>query len=62
MVGDKKVSKVQKFLFYKLSFSRKFVETFFISSIISSNVITESSKILPTYLLFSQLYVAGFWI
>ena len=62
MVGDKKVSKVQKFLFYKLSFSRKFFETFFISSIISSNVITESSKILPTYLLFSQLYVAGFWI
>ena len=60
MVIDKKVSKVQKFLFYKLPFSRKFVETFCISSIISSNVITESSKTLPSYLLFSQLYVAGF--
>ena len=36
-----------------------FVEALFVTSINSSHVITQSSIILPTYLLFSQVHVAG---
>ena len=39
-----------------------FVEVLFVSSIISSNVIIELSIILPKYLSFSQLHVAGFQV
>ena len=39
-----------------------FVEALFVTLINSSHVITQQSIILPTYLLFSQVHVAGLWI
>ena len=50
-------------VFLELLFVRTvFVEVLFVTSINSSHVITELSIILPTYLLFSQVHVAGLWI
>ena len=43
-------------------FSLKFLGTVFVSPIISSQVIAESSIILANYFPFSQLHVAGFQI
>ena len=61
MVFNKKASR--KFLFHRLFFfSLHFVITVFVSSVISSHVITESSIMLAKYLPFSQLRVAGFQI
>ena len=63
MVNDKKTSKIQKFCIVEVVFvSLKFVGKVFVSSIISSYVITESSIILAKYFSFSQLHVAGFQI
>ena len=63
MAINKKASKIQEFFVLQIAFfSLKFVETIFVSSssIISSNIITESSIIIAKYLPFSQLHVAGF--
>ena len=71
MVINKSVTKIQKVCVLQvIFFSLKFVETVFVfslfdlttTSIISSNVITESSIILGKYLLFSQSHVEEFRI
>ena len=62
MIINKMASKIKKFVFYRLFLSLKFVEIVFVSSIISSHVITESSIILAKYLPFLQLHVEGFQI
>ena len=63
MVINKNASKIHRnFVFYSLLFSLKFMGTAFVSSIISSHVITESSTVLAKYLPFSQLRIAGFQI
>ena len=56
MVINKKASKIRK----NTVFSLKFIA--FVASIISSNVMTESSIILVEYLPLSQLHEAGFQI
>ena len=59
MVINKKASKIQKFFVLQATFfSLQFVGIFFVSSIILSHVITESSVILAKDLLFSQLDAA----
>ena len=69
MVINKKASKIQKFVemffvgigFFWKSFCRiTFFGMVFVTYIISSHVITESSIILARYLSFSQAHVAGF--
>ena len=71
MVINKNASKIQKYCVLQVMyFSLKFVETVFAfspfdlttTSIISSNVIAESSIILGKYLLFSQVHVEEFRI
>ena len=52
--------KYRNFSFCKLLFSLKFVGIVFVSSLISSQLITESSILLAKYLPFSQLHVEGF--
>ena len=49
-------------VFYRLLFSLKLVGTVFVSSMISSHEITESSIILAKYFPFSQLHVLGLQI
>ena len=57
----KKTSEIWKFFVLQVTFfSLKFVGNVFVSSIISSHIITVSSVVLPKYLLFLQLQVAGF--
>ena len=69
VVINKKASKIQKFVemffvgigFFWKSFCRiTFFGMVFVTYIISSHVITESSIILARYLSFSQAHVAGF--
>ena len=57
---DKKQAKYRFFVCYSLLFSLKFVETIFVSSIILSHVIAETSIILAKHFPFSHLYVLGF--
>ena len=59
MVINKKDNK--KYKFVKVNFVRMvFLEVFFVVSLVSSHITTESSIILPTYLPFLQLQVEGF--
>ena len=65
MVIDRKMSKKVRFTVY--FFSLKFVEvvligTAFVTSLISSHVITKSPIINPKHLPFSQVQVLGFQI
>ena len=52
--------KYRHFVFYRSLFKLKFVETVFVSSVISSHVLTELSIILPKYFPFLELHIAGF--
>ena len=72
MAFNKKASKIYKFFLLKTTFfwlkfvgilfvGKIFVRIYFVISIIPSRI-TELSTILPKYLLFSQLHVAGFQI
>ena len=61
MVIKKRQVKYGNFVFYKL-YLLKFVGTVFVSSIISSHEINESSVILAKYFPFSPLHVAAFQI
>ena len=59
MVINKKDNKRYKFV--KVNFVRKvFVEVFFVVSLVSPHITTESSIIYPTYLPFLQLHVERF--
>ena len=63
MIINKKASKIQKFcLLQVIFFSLKFVGIVFVSSVISSQAITESLIIIAKYFPFLQLHVAGFQI
>ena len=63
MVINKKASKIYKFCVLQvIFFSLEFVGTVFVSSLISSHLITESSIILAEYFPFSQLHAAEFQI
>ena len=68
MITNKTVCKIWKFLTFLLgqfvgavlvTFAF-FVDKFSITTIISSQLVTEVSAILLKYLLFSQIYVLGF--
>ena len=63
MVIYKKVSKIQKvFVSQIILFSLKVDRIAFVSTIVLSRIITESSIILAKYLHFLQLHVARFQI
>ena len=63
MVINKRVSKIYKFLVLLVMFtSLKFSGTVFVTSIVSSHIIAESSIILAKYLPFPQVHGAGFQI
>ena len=63
MVIDKKTSKIWNFfVLHVYFFPLKFVEFYFVVSITSSHLITESSIIFAKYLPFSQRHVVRFQI